>query len=625
MPYTLKGSLLVNSQLVINGSTSGDITFNAPATAGTQNYTWPTAYPGTTGFVLISDASGVMTWAAKGTGGGTGTVTTVSVVSANGFAGTVATPTSTPAITLTTNIGTSGTPVVLQGNGTAIQALGLTTAVTTNGFIGGTSFVLRDTQATPNTITIKAPTAFTSGINLQFPGALVPTKYLGADTSGIMYWNYPMSTSYTSPSSIAVGDIFAGVPATSKVTFGQYFEADNSAISCVDAEFNAKMWPSIPTVAGASSGGYFNMVGYSNDTVNGVAPTYQYLCVPAVASRVLLSNDGVNWVESSGAIFSGGSANWNPPVRAVFGAVGSQTSLWLATQFASPTAWYQSLDEGQTWALYATPPGTAFTTGIGQAYYTPNTPGNQRLWLLNRGGTTTTALWYTTNGTTWTAVTTTITQATGMVAGPGTYPNQTLVLSGVAGISVSTDSGATWSAVVVPTGATAGIKVSYNATTGVYTAVQPTTTPLYWTSTDGSTWTSRTVPTRYGAVVTSGTNQAVPLANGAVAALFTTAGNTFDFYGLTAIVYYDGVNSAGSKIISTLPITTDDGIIGGMNSMPNDELWFVGTHQANFVAIMKKSIYIEDGLNFTKAPLGTYKCLGKAGTATNSFLWQRVV
>ena len=50
-------------------------------------------------------------------GAGVGSVTSASVVSANGFAGTVATATSTPAITLTTSI--SG---VLKGNGTAISA-----------------------------------------------------------------------------------------------------------------------------------------------------------------------------------------------------------------------------------------------------------------------------------------------------------------------------------------------------------------------------------------------------------------------------------------------------------------------------------------------------------------------
>jgi len=57
------------------------------------------------------------TWATPPGSGGSGTVTSVSVVTANGFAGTVATATTTPAITLTTSI--TG---VLKGNGTAISA-----------------------------------------------------------------------------------------------------------------------------------------------------------------------------------------------------------------------------------------------------------------------------------------------------------------------------------------------------------------------------------------------------------------------------------------------------------------------------------------------------------------------
>jgi hypothetical protein len=52
---------------------------------------------------------------------GTGTVTSVSVVTANGFAGTVATPTSTPAITIsTTQTG------ILSGNGTSVTGLSTT-------------------------------------------------------------------------------------------------------------------------------------------------------------------------------------------------------------------------------------------------------------------------------------------------------------------------------------------------------------------------------------------------------------------------------------------------------------------------------------------------------------------
>ena len=69
--------------------------------------------PGTAGNVLTSNGT-AWTSSAPAT---SGTVTTVSVVSANGLAGTVATATSTPAITLSTTI--TG---VLKGNGTAISA-----------------------------------------------------------------------------------------------------------------------------------------------------------------------------------------------------------------------------------------------------------------------------------------------------------------------------------------------------------------------------------------------------------------------------------------------------------------------------------------------------------------------
>jgi hypothetical protein len=60
------------------------------------------------------------TWASP-PGATSGTVTSVSVVSGNGFAGTVATATTTPAITLSTSI--TG---ILQGNGTAISAASTT-------------------------------------------------------------------------------------------------------------------------------------------------------------------------------------------------------------------------------------------------------------------------------------------------------------------------------------------------------------------------------------------------------------------------------------------------------------------------------------------------------------------
>ena len=105
---TLAGTLAI-----ANGGTNG----SATPTAGAVPYGTGTAYgftaAGTAGQVLTSAGAGVPTWTTPTTG----TVTSVSVVSANGFAGTVATATTTPAITLTTSV--TG---VLKGNGTAISA-----------------------------------------------------------------------------------------------------------------------------------------------------------------------------------------------------------------------------------------------------------------------------------------------------------------------------------------------------------------------------------------------------------------------------------------------------------------------------------------------------------------------
>jgi hypothetical protein len=131
--------LLPNGAITIaafNGAPYGfarhlTIFFKQPASSSAGTITWtPTitwiggsALSSTNGVVdrvdlywLPADSSwlGVITLNA---GGGTGTVTSVSVATANGFAGTVATATSTPAITMKTTV--TG---VLKGNGTAISA-----------------------------------------------------------------------------------------------------------------------------------------------------------------------------------------------------------------------------------------------------------------------------------------------------------------------------------------------------------------------------------------------------------------------------------------------------------------------------------------------------------------------
>jgi hypothetical protein len=84
---------------VVNGGTGTSTPAIVAGTNVTVSGTWPNQTINATG------------------GGGSGTVTSASVVSANGLAGTVANPTTTPAITLSTTV--TG---VVKGNGTALSA-----------------------------------------------------------------------------------------------------------------------------------------------------------------------------------------------------------------------------------------------------------------------------------------------------------------------------------------------------------------------------------------------------------------------------------------------------------------------------------------------------------------------
>lgn len=110
-------------------------------------------------------------------GGGSGSVTSVSVVSANGLAGTVATATTTPAITLSTTI--TG---LLKGNATAISA-----ATAGSDYSAGTSALATGiVKSTTSTGALSIASAGTDYLAPAGSGAAltgIPTSVSNADGS----------------------------------------------------------------------------------------------------------------------------------------------------------------------------------------------------------------------------------------------------------------------------------------------------------------------------------------------------------------------------------------------------------------------------------------------------------
>ena len=157
-------TVTVSSASSLDGLT--DVTITTPSTGQVLKYN---------GSSWINDAD------ATAGGVGVGTVTSVSVTSANGFTGTVATASSTPAITITTSI--SG---MLKGNATAISAA-----------VAGTDYqapvsatgILKSSGVSGNV------SAATAGTDYQAPITFTTTGTSGAATFNGTALNIPQYTS----------------------------------------------------------------------------------------------------------------------------------------------------------------------------------------------------------------------------------------------------------------------------------------------------------------------------------------------------------------------------------------------------------------------------------------------
>lgn len=176
--------------------------------------------PGATNFITAPTiASTFLEWngsAFQWSPNPTGSVASVSVVSANGLAGTVANPTTTPAITLSTTV--TG---LVKGNGTALSAASAGTdyvapgAITTSGLTMATARLLGRTTASTGAV---EEISVAGGLTLS-GGVLAGTSGTVTSVSGTGTVNgITLTGTVTSSGSLTLGGTLSNVSLTTQVT-----------------------------------------------------------------------------------------------------------------------------------------------------------------------------------------------------------------------------------------------------------------------------------------------------------------------------------------------------------------------------------------------------------------------
>jgi hypothetical protein len=264
---------------------------------------------GSGGFSNVTIGSGVSfaagTLSATGTGG---SVTSVSVVSANGFAGTVANPTTTPAITLTTSI--SG---ILYGNGTAVAAttvsaplsysagtLSITQASgSTNGFLSSTDWTTFNNKGSGTVTSVAALTLGTTGTDLS-------STVANGTTTPVITLNVP-TASATNRGALSSADwstFNSKQPVSAPVTKTADFTVAATEVWLINNKSGSTCTVTLPTPS-TNSGRvlYFQnyqvraLVSASSNVVPlaGGAATTSILLASSGDSATLVS-DGTNWL-----------------------------------------------------------------------------------------------------------------------------------------------------------------------------------------------------------------------------------------------------------------------------------------------------------------------------------------
>ncbi len=208
---------------------------------------------------------------------GGGTVTSVSVVSANGFAGTVATATTTPAITLTTTI--TG---LLKGNGTAISAATVgtdyVTASSTNTFTNKTY----DTAGTGNAFSING-TAITA-VTGTGSVVLATTPTLVTPVLGVATATSINKVTITAPATSAVLTILDGKTFTVNKTL-TLDGTDSTTMTFPSTSASIARTDAAQTFTGTQTASQLNL------TANAITASGNAATVPITSGRNIVTNN----------------------------------------------------------------------------------------------------------------------------------------------------------------------------------------------------------------------------------------------------------------------------------------------------------------------------------------------
>ncbi len=262
---------------------------------------WAVLAPGTSGYVLATQGAGANPhWINPAVGG---TVSSVSVVTANGFAGTVANATTTPAITLTTSV--TG---ILKGNGTSVSAAspGTDYAPATS----GGAILYGNGAGGFSSVTVGSGLNFTTG-TLAVSG-LTNSNLSGS--AGITNANLATSSitiagTATSLGSSITQDTITGLSSTGII---KRTAANTLAIATADTDYSTPAGSETftnKTIDTAGTGNSIKIGGYALPTTLGTAN--QVLSVNSGATGILWATPaGGGNVSNSGTPTNGQIAQW---------------------------------------------------------------------------------------------------------------------------------------------------------------------------------------------------------------------------------------------------------------------------------------------------------------------------